>query len=90
MRLMHGYDAKSMVVFAARDPYDRRMLQSALHETRTLTLVLPEAEWRALRDAEPDALGWLQRQIRNRLSSVELPQAEPTSTVSEYSTEDEY
>ena len=66
------------------------MLQSVLQETRTLTLVLPEAEWRALRDAEPDALGWLQRQIRNRLSSVEPPQAESTSNVSAYSTEDDY
>jgi hypothetical protein len=90
MRLAHGYDAKSMVVFDGRDPYDRAMLQSALQETRTLTLVLPEAEWRALRDAEPDALGWLQRQIRNRLSAVELPQPESTSKASTYSTEDEY
>jgi hypothetical protein len=79
-----------MVVFDARDPYDRRMLQSALQETRTLTLVLPEAEWRALRDAEPDALGWLQRQIRNRLSSAELPKPESTANASAYSTDDDY
>jgi hypothetical protein len=37
--------------------------------TRTLTIVLPESEWRALRTAEPDAIGWLQAQIRQRLSS---------------------
>jgi hypothetical protein len=90
MRPAHGSDAKSMVVFRGVDPYDPPMLQSVLQETRTLTLVLPEAEWRALRDAEPDALGWLQRQIRNRLSSVEPPKAEPTSNVSAYSTEDDY
>ena len=35
--------------------------------TRTLTIVLPESEWRALRTAEPDAIGWLQAQIRRRL-----------------------
>lgn len=35
--------------------------------TRTLTIVLPEAEWQALRTAEPDAIGWLQAQIRQRL-----------------------
>jgi len=90
MRPAHGCDAKSMVVFDARDPYDQPMLQSVLQETRTLTLVLPEAEWRALRDAEPDALGWLQRQIRNRLSSAEPPKAESTSNASAYSTEDDY
>lgn len=35
--------------------------------TRTLTIVLPEAEWQALRTAEPDAIGWLQSLIRQRL-----------------------
>lgn len=35
--------------------------------TRTLTIVLPESEWQALRIAEPDAIGWLQAQIRQRL-----------------------
>ena len=37
--------------------------------TRTLTIVLPEAEWHALRAAEPDAIGWLQARIRERLAS---------------------
>jgi hypothetical protein len=37
--------------------------------TRTLTIVLPEADWRALRAAEPDAIGWLQARIRERLAS---------------------
>ena len=62
------------------------MLHSELQETRTLTVVLPEAEWRALRDAEPDALGWLQRQIRNRLSAA----GAPPPAARDYSTEDEY
>lgn len=63
------------------------MLQTDLHQTRSLTLVLPEEEWRALRDAEPDALGWLQTQIRNRLSSVRQEQKPERA---EYSTGDEY
>ena len=37
--------------------------------TRTLTIVLPEAEWHALRNVEPDAIGWLQQRIRERLGS---------------------
>ncbi len=76
-----------MVVRRAAAAYHRRMLHSDTQETRTLTVVLPEAEWRALRDAEPDALGWLQRQIRNRLSGVERTAAQATEA---YSTEDEY
>jgi hypothetical protein len=52
-------------------PYDRDMLNSdpAPTPTRTLTVVLSEAEWRALRAAEPDALGWLQSQIKSRLAA---------------------
>jgi hypothetical protein len=41
--------------------------------TRTLTIVLPEADWRALRAAEPDAVAWLQARIRERLASAEEP-----------------
>jgi hypothetical protein len=63
------------------------MLHTELPQTRSLTLVLPEEEWRALRDAEPDAVGWLQSQIRNRLSSVRQ-ERKPEATA--YSTEDEY
>lgn len=37
--------------------------------TRTLTIVLPESDWRALRAAEPDAVAWLQARIRERLAS---------------------
>jgi hypothetical protein len=42
--------------------------------TRTLTIVLPESEWEALRSAEPDAIGWLQSQIRLRLDVASVPQ----------------
>jgi hypothetical protein len=38
--------------------------------TRTLTIVLPESDWQALRTAEPDAIGWLQAQIRRRLDKT--------------------
>jgi hypothetical protein len=51
----------------AMRPYHSRMLNTELPYTRTLTLVLPESEWRALREAEPDAVAWLHSQIRNRL-----------------------
>jgi hypothetical protein len=90
MRGVHGCDAKSMVAIGTAHSYHPSMLHTDLSETRTLTVVLPEAEWRALRDAEPDALGWLQRQIRNRLSSTEEPPKPATAAVREYSTEDEY
>lgn len=42
--------------------------------TRTLTIVLSESEWRELRAQEPDAIGWLQAQIRKRLDSPAAPQ----------------
>ncbi len=43
--------------------------------SRTLTVVLSESEWRALRDIEPDAVGWLQERIRERLGSTAQPDA---------------
>jgi hypothetical protein len=46
----------------------RRMMPTAPADTRTLTIVLPEAEWQALRRAEPDAIAWLQARIRERLT----------------------
>jgi hypothetical protein len=41
----------------------------ARETTRTLTVVLPEAQWHALRSVEPDAIGWLQERIRERIVS---------------------
>ncbi len=57
-----------------RDTHDAEPYHSLMNlteagstPTRTLTIVLPESEWQALRTAEPDAIGWLQKQIRQRL-----------------------
>ena len=63
-----------MLVPHGRQPYDRAMLRTDLPPTRTLTVVLSESDWRALRDAEPDAVGWLQTQIRQRLASNDAGQ----------------
>ena len=41
--------------------------------TRTLTIVLPESDWHALRAAEPDAVAWLQARIRERLATSSTP-----------------
>ena len=62
--------------------------------TRTLTIVLPESDWRALRAAEPDAVAWLQARIRERLATPG-PQSRsytpPAVTTSEnWLGEDEY
>jgi hypothetical protein len=62
--------------------------------TRTLTIVLPEADWHALRNVEPDAIGWLQERIRERLGAQSEPslRAEPASrsTPDSYWGGDEY
>ena len=52
--------------------------------TRTLTIVLPESEWRALRTAEPDAIGWLQAQIRQRLGDERAPKRDDESSFDDY------
>ena len=44
--------------------------------SRTLTVVLTETEWRALREVEPDAVGWLQQQIRDRLGAAASSEAQ--------------
>jgi hypothetical protein len=51
--------------------------------SRTLTVVLSEHEWRALRDVEPDAVGWLQERIRERLGSA-TPRTASAATTSKY------
>jgi hypothetical protein len=61
--------------------------------TRTLTIVLPESDWRALRAAEPDAVAWLQARIRERLAAGTSPRAATTSATPTSETfwgEDEY
>jgi hypothetical protein len=51
------------------------MLNTETASTRTLTIVLEESDWRALRAAEPDAIGWLQARIRERLAPPSPKQA---------------
>ncbi len=52
--------------------------------TRTLTIVLPESEWQALRTAEPDAIAWLQAQIRRRLGDDKASKREDESSYDDY------
>jgi hypothetical protein len=60
--------------------------------TRTLTIVLPESDWRALRAAEPDAVAWLQARIRERLAAESGTASYSASTTisSDNWAEDEY
>ena len=65
----------------------RSMLSTDTTTTRTLTIVLDESDWRALRAAEPDAIGWLQARIRERLAP---PAPKPGSAAATADTWDEY
>ena len=47
--------------------------------SRTLTVVLPESDWQALRAVEPDAVGWLHERIRERLGTAAPDQKPATS-----------
>jgi hypothetical protein len=38
--------------------------------TRVLSLALPESQWRALMDMEPEPIAWLRQQIRERLQET--------------------
>jgi hypothetical protein len=74
-------------------PYDPSIMNPEANPTRTLTLVLPEADWKALREAEPDAIGWLRTQIQNRLATSGTPWSSPAATPtaeSWWGNEDEY
>jgi hypothetical protein len=70
------------------------MINAEGSPTRTLTIVLPESDWRALRAAEPDAVAWLQARIRERLASAgpeSRAYAPPTVSTNEtWCGEDEY
>jgi hypothetical protein len=76
--------------------YHPSMNDLDLNATRTLTLELPEADWKALRAAEPDAIGWLRAQIQNRLAAPSEPwssrsnPASATTGESWWGNEDEY
>ena len=70
-------------------PIIARMLNTDTPYTRTLTLVLQEDEWRALRDVEPDAVAWLQSQIRSRLAAQDATRPTPRPPVYAFH-DDEY
>jgi hypothetical protein len=55
------------------------LMEAGVITTRTLTIVLPESDWQALRTAEPDAIAWLQAQIRQRLSDEPQPKRQDDS-----------
>jgi hypothetical protein len=75
-----------------RDTHDTRDLsfdlmnltEAGVVTTRTLTIVLPESEWQALRTAEPDAIAWLQAQIRRRLGDEPASKRQDESAFDEY------
>jgi hypothetical protein len=83
---------KLCATHGSRVSYHAIIMNSESNPTRTLTLVLPEADWKALREAEPDAIGWLRAQIQNRLATSGMPWSSPTAASSAQSwlDEDEY
>jgi hypothetical protein len=60
------------------------LTEAGVVTTRTLTIVLPESEWQALRTAEPDAIGWLQAQIRRRLGDDQASKRQDETAFDEY------
>jgi hypothetical protein len=56
--------------------YHEFMTSTQKAETRTLTVVLNEADWRAFRAVEPDAVGWLHQRIQERLAPTRGAQAQ--------------
>ena len=96
MRTAHGCDKKSMVVCSRVQSYDPRMQETTLAyptgiaETRAMTLVLSESEWRALKAIEPDAIGWLQRQISNRIATQGERAVRAAAQAADVSHNDEY
>ena len=63
---------------------------TAIADTRTVTLELSETQWLALRAVEPDAVGWLHAQVRNRLASSTERQGRQTAQPADTSPTDEY
>ena len=85
-----------MVVCSRVQSYDPRMQETTLAyptgiaETRAMTLVLSESEWRALKAIEPDAIGWLQRQISNRIATQGERSVRAAAQPADVSQNDEY
>src|SRR5215207_4595380 len=95
MRTTHGCDQKSMVASRSMDLYHPHMettfaYPSAITDTRAVTLELSESQWRALREVEPDAIGWLHAQVRNRLASRTELSARPGVQPVDAAATDEY
>jgi hypothetical protein len=96
IRLGHRFHQKVMRDTCPGVFYDPGIMNPESNLTRTLTLVLPEADWKALREAEPDAIGWLRAQIQNRLATQGRPwtsnasPAPATTAESWWGNEDEY
>lgn len=96
IRLPHRFHQKLMQDTCSTVFYDANIMNPESNLTRTLTLVLPEADWKALREAEPDAIGWLRAQIQNRLAtqgaewSSNASPAPATTAESWWGNEDEY
>jgi hypothetical protein len=44
------------------------------NETRVLSLALPETQWRALLEIEPEPIQWLRQQIVGRIDHPAAPQ----------------
>ncbi|HEX5473388.1 MAG TPA: hypothetical protein VFX12_01900 [Vicinamibacterales bacterium] len=66
------------------------MMNTEHASTRTLTIVLEESDWRALRAAEPDAIGWLQARIRERLTPPSPDRRTPVASTGTDTWYDEY
>jgi len=93
IHLRHRFHQKVMRDTYPSVSYDASIMNPESNLTRTLTLVLPEADWKALREAEPDAIGWLRTQIQNRLATQGAGYASPapaTTAESWWGNEDEY
>jgi hypothetical protein len=93
MHNVHGMNAKVRDDRMANSAYDLcAMNDQKGYVTRTLTIVLPEPEWQALRSAEPDAIGWLHDRIKERLSTSDVTGLEQMTAVAEerWSGRDEY
>jgi len=63
---------------------------TAIADTRAVTLELSETQWRALREVEPDAIGWLHAQVRNRLASQSGRSDGPAAQSADVSHPEEY
>lgn len=95
MRAAHRFHVKVLRdahAGGSYDPITMNLSEAGTTSTRTLTIVLPESEWQALRIAEPDAIGWLQAQIRQRLgqASGDPRYGAASGSSSESWAEDEY